>query len=169
MITIDPIRRPSKRNVTIDDINELNEKIKDITIGGIPDKSITTDKIIDGAVTEAKLSQAVKDTINNKADMSALDNFATKEEIKQMTETTVSIAPNILHVWGEVTELNITLAEGEEGVVNEYMVQFTSGATATTLTLPDNIVWMSAPSIQANKTYQLSIINNLGIIGEFSV
>ena len=85
-----------------------------------------------------------------------------------MTETTASITPNILHVWGEIAELNLTLSEGEEGVVNEYMVQFTSGATATTLTLPDSIVWMSAPSIQANKTYQLSIINNLGVIGEFS-
>ena len=213
MITIDPIRRPSKRNVTIEDINELNEKIKDITIRGIPDKSITTDKVVDGAVTTAKLSQAVKDSINSKADKSALENyattealaqkadasalndkadksalanyatkksldnyatneslvnFATKEELKQMTETTASIAPNILHVWGEVASLDITLADGEEGVVNEYIVQFTSGETATTLTLPDSIVWMSAPSIQANKTYQLSIINNLGIIGEFS-
>lgn len=168
MITIDPIRRPSKRNVTIEDINELNEKIKDITIGGIPDKSITTDKVVDGAVTEAKLSQAIKDTINNKADMSVLNNFATKEKVKQMTETTASITPNILHVWGEVPELNITLADGEDDTVNEYMIQFTSGATATTLELPDNIQWMAAPIIQANKTYQLSIVNNLGIIGEWS-
>lgn len=81
MITIDPIRRPSKRNVTIEDINELNEKIKDITIREIPDKSINTDKIIDEAVTEAKLSQAVKNTINNKADMPALNNYATKESL----------------------------------------------------------------------------------------
>lgn len=93
--------------------------------------------------------------------------LATKEEVKQMTETTASIAPNILHIWGEVASLNITLADGEEGVVNEYMVQFTSGATATTLTIPETIQWMSALSIKANKTYQLSIINNLGVIGEF--
>ena len=85
----------------------------------------------------------------------------------QQTETTVEIQPNILHVWGEVAELNITLADGEDGTINEYMVQFTSGSTATILTLPDSIVWMTAPSIQANKTYQLSIINNLGVIGEF--
>ena len=86
-----------------------------------------------------------------------------------MTETTASITPNILHVWGEIAELNLTLSEGEDGVVNEYMVQFTSGATATTLELPDNIQWMATPIIQANKTYQLSIVNNLGIIGEFGV
>lgn len=162
--------------------------------GDIPAAAITTSKIADGAVTMVKLSQTVKDSIKNKADKSALDNyatkdslanyattkqlanyatneslagFATKEKVQNMTETTASIAPNILHVWGEVEELNITLAEGEEGVVNEYMVQFTSGATATTLTLPDSIVWMSSPNIKANKTYHLSIINNLGVIGEF--
>lgn len=130
------------------------------------------------ATTEALAQKADASALNDKADKSALEKFATKEslanfamkeEVKQMTETTASIAPNILHVWGEVAELKLNLADGEEGVVNEYMVQFTSGATATTLTLPDSIVWMSAPNIQANKTYQLSIINNLGIIGEFSV
>lgn len=67
--------------------------------GDIPDDAITTIKIADGAVTMEKLSQAVKDSINDKADKSELENFATKEEIKQMTETTASIAPNILHVW----------------------------------------------------------------------
>ena len=48
------------------------------------------------------------------------------------------------------------------------MVQFTSGATATQLVLPDTIEWMSEPTINANATYQLSIINNLAIIGEWS-
>lgn len=163
---------------TKEDVNALNEKIDNLDTGGggnsgsgvsgdIPTGAITTSKIANGAVTTEKLSQAVKDSISNKADKSALENYATKEEVKQMTETTAVIAPNILHVWGEVAELNITLANGEDGVVNEYMVQFASGATATTLTLPDSIVWMSAPNIQANKVYQVSIINNLGVIGEF--
>lgn len=84
------------------------------------------------------------------------------------TENTVEITPNVLNVWGEVAELDITLAAGKEGVANEYMFQFTSGAVATTLILPYTIEWVSAPNIQANKTYQVSIINNLGVIGEFS-
>ena len=93
---------------------------------------------------------------------------AIEQPIIQQTETTVEIAPNVLNLWGEVAELNITLAEGKAGVINEYMFQFTSGATATTLVLPADIKWVSAPNIQANKTYQVSIINNLGVIGEFS-
>lgn len=94
-------------------------------------------------------------------------NKAINVSIVEQTNSVVTILPNVLNVWGEVASLDITLADGEEAVVNEYMVQFTSGATATTLTLPDSIVWMSSPNIQANKTYQLSIINNLGVIGEF--
>lgn len=88
--------------------------------------------------------------------------------VVNQTTTTATIAPNVLNVWGEVSSLDITLAEGNDNVVNEYMFQFTSGATATTLVLPADIKWLSAPNIQANKTYQVSIINNLGVIGEFS-
>ena len=93
---------------------------------------------------------------------------AIEQPIVQQTETTVEIAPNVLNLWGEVAELDITLAEADATKVNEYMFQFTSGETATTLTLPAEIKWVSAPNIQANKTYQVSIINNLGVIGEFS-
>lgn len=88
--------------------------------------------------------------------------------IIQQTETVVEISPNVLNIWGEVATLDITLGEPKVGVVNEYMFQFTSGATATTLVLPADINWVSAPNVQANKTYQVSIINNLGVIGEFS-
>lgn len=93
---------------------------------------------------------------------------AIEQPIVQQTEATVEIAPNVLNVWSEVAELDITLGEAKEGVINEYMFQFTSGATATTLVLPADIKWVSAPNIQANKTYQVSIINNLGVIGEFN-
>lgn len=85
------------------------------------------------------------------------------------TDSVATIQPNVLNVWGEVASLDITLAEPTDNtIVNEYMAQFVSGATATTLTLPNTIKWMAAPNIQPNKTYQLSIINNLGVIGEFS-
>ena len=89
-------------------------------------------------------------------------------EVILQTATTATIQPNVLNVWGEVASLDLTFAEGTEGKVNEYLVQFTSGATATSLVLPDSIQWMAGPNVQANKTYQLSVVNNLGIIGEWS-
>lgn len=110
--------------------------------------------------TDAALSANQGKVLNEKK--------AEKIVVVEQSENTATIAPNVLNVWGEVATLYITLGEFKEGVVNEYMFQFTSGATATTLVLPADIKWVSAPNIQANKTYQVSIINNLGVIGEFS-
>ncbi len=57
------------------------------------------------------------------------------------------------------------LQGGVEGIVNEFLFQFTSGETPTTLILPDTIKWVNdAPEIEANMTYQCSIINNIGVI-----
>ena len=87
---------------------------------------------------------------------------------KQQTGTTANIQPNVLNVWGEVSELDISLIPPTNpSIVNEYMIQFTSGDVATMLALPDNIKWMATPVIQANRTYQISIVNNLAVMGEF--
>ena len=80
-------------------------------------------------------------------------------------DTTFAITPNVLHVWGEVAALNLTLAAETSGVVNEYMAQFTSGTTATVLTLPDTVTYIGESTIEADKTYQVSIINNLAVLG----
>lgn len=47
------------------------------------------------------------------------------------------------------------------------MAEFVSGSTATTLSVPDNIKWESDVTIEAGKTYQISILNNCGVIGGF--
>lgn len=75
-----------------------------------------------------------------------------------------SLLPNVLYVWDEVESLELSFGEGTEGAANEYLFQFTSGSTPTTLTLPDTIQWVEQPNIEANKTYQVSVVNNIGLI-----
>ena len=85
-------------------------------------------------------------------------------------ETTIdALTPNVLHKWGTMTSLTISAlaTPSDETVVNEYMIEFTSGSTATVLSLPSSIVWTETPNIEANATYQISVINNLGIIVKF--
>ena len=77
------------------------------------------------------------------------------------SDTTFTLTPNVLHVWGEVTSLNLSLGTGENGKVSEYMFQFYSGNTPTTLTLPNSVIWVQPLTTQAGKTYQVSIVNNL--------
>ena len=70
------------------------------------------------------------------------------------SDTTFALTPNVLHIWDEISELSLTLADPTDTTVaNEYLFQFISGATATTLTLPDTIKWLETPSIESDKIY----------------
>lgn len=80
---------------------------------------------------------------------------------KDSTDTEVSIEPNKLYIFPEMTELSITFIEPTDtSIVNEYHCIFTSGATATTLTIPDTINVPSGFSVEANKVYELSVLEN---------
>ena len=81
-----------------------------------------------------------------------------------MTDATAELAPNTFYQWGEISALTITLGAETDGVMNEYCFEFVSGNTATTLTVPDTIRWAQEPSIEAGKTYQVSILNKIGVI-----
>lgn len=88
--------------------------------------------------------------------------------IVNQTSSSTSISPGCLNVWGEVSSLDIILATPTDNtIMNEYMIQFISGNPATTLILPATIKWVEEPNIDTNATYQISIVNNLGIIAKF--
>lgn len=83
--------------------------------------------------------------------------------------TDYTIRPNRKYLFGTKSSLSITLAEPiDNTIVNCYHFEFTSGSTATTLSLPASVKWTIEPSIRSNKTYQISIENNLGVIQEWT-
>lgn len=86
-------------------------------------------------------------------------------QVVESTSSTQEIQSNKFYKFGEVSSLNITLAAiTDTSVLNEYMFEFTSGSTATTLTLPNTIKWLETPSVEANKIYQCSIVDNVGVL-----
>lgn len=86
-------------------------------------------------------------------------------QVVESTSSTQEIQPNKFYKFGEVSSLNITLAAiTDTSVLNEYMFEFTSGSTATTLTLPNTIKWLETPTIESNKIYQCSIVDNIGVL-----
>lgn len=126
----------------------------------------------------------VKNVVNNNADeLTSLSNqvqqnnnavtqlgnavSGLREEAKivviQQTETSVTIHPNKLNVWGSVAALTIVFAAGTQGVANEYMMEFTASADNFTLTLPNGVRWVEEPTWEAGHTYQVSILNNLAV------
>ncbi|MBQ2855504.1 MAG: hypothetical protein IJE78_00475 [Bacteroidaceae bacterium] len=86
------------------------------------------------------------------------------------SDTTFTLTPNTFHVWDEVATLDLSFGAETSGVANEYLFQFTSGATATTLTLPSDIKWANdtAPTIAENMIYQISVLKGLASVLEFS-
>ena len=77
-----------------------------------------------------------------------------------------ALSPNVFYDFtGTLTSLTITLSSTINGRECEYKGQFLSGSTAPTVTFPNGITWVDEfPTIEANKTYQFSILNNIGII-----
>lgn len=98
--------------------------------------------------------------VANKADKIAEVNHGT-------SDTTFALTPNVFHMWGTVSSLSLTLATPTDAtIVNEYMFQFDSGSTATTLSLPATIDWAESCgtlTVEANKTYQVSIVDDIGV------
>lgn len=92
--------------------------------------------------------------VANKADKIAEVNHGT-------SDTTFTLTPNVMHIWGTVASLNLSLPTDSNSTLDEYLFTFTSGSTPTTLTLPASIKWIQDPEFEENKTYQISIVNGL--------
>ena len=80
------------------------------------------------------------------------------------TEATVSIDPNKYYKIFNVKKLRVNFNSGTSGLLNNYMFEVTFNG-GSTLILPDSIKWANgvAPSCEVGCTYQISVINNLGV------
>lgn len=82
--------------------------------------------------------------------------------------TTYELQPNVQVVWGEVAELNLTLAPEKPNAINIYPFWFTSGATPTKVTLPATII-LDGFVTKPNKKYCCQIEQNVMFWKEFEV
>lgn len=155
-------------------INQLNIIIMNWTVFCTQVIKLLT-KIAEGGGTGGGVSpaefNALKQQVNGIAsDVSTVEtkviNLEAKTNFKLINETatTKTISPNIYYKWGEVAELNITLGDAaNDDIVNEYMIEFISGATPTNLVLPADLKYEEPLVVEANKIYQIDIINNIVI------
>lgn len=80
---------------------------------------------------------------------------------KLSTDTTVTLEPNKLYIFPEMASLTYTLAEpADASVANEYHFVFKSGSTATELVHPSTVN-IGSFSVDANKVYEVSILEGL--------
>lgn len=80
---------------------------------------------------------------------------------KTSADTTPTLDPNKLYVFPEMASLAPVLASpSDNSIANEYHFLFTSGATATTLTLPGTVIQPDGFTVEANMIYEVSILEN---------
>ena len=79
------------------------------------------------------------------------------------TQSTIEIKPNTYYKFGNVDSLNITFTSSDSSYIQEYCFEFIANES-TTLNLPDTVKWIKNPQIESGKTYQVSILNNIGVI-----
>lgn len=149
---------------------EVDGLLEDVAYLGDDDGQATTldfDPQADTVWNKAQtLSSAQKQQARENIGAAGINDIAGMQVVNHGTsDTTFALTPNKFHVWGEVASLTLTFATGEVGYIQEYIFQFTSGSTATTLNLPSSVKWITSNTVEANKTYQVSILNSLAVMG----
>ena len=86
----------------------------------------------------------------------------------QNTDTTVTLEPNKLYIFPEMSSLTVTLGTAtDSSIVNEWHWFFDSGETACVFSLQNqdgSQVYTDAYSIDANMRYEVSVLHNVAYI-----
>ena len=93
-----------------------------------------------------------------KADKTTEVTVATDGAVTQALE-----AGKIYHFTGDLTALTITLTAPASGDLAHYHFDFSTGSTAPTVTIPSAVTMPSDFSVDANKVYEIDILNGRGV------
>lgn len=161
-------KQATKPEYTADEVGALpaNTEIPSKTSDLTNDSGFVTSSDVHNIPSGGAAGQVLSKKTNTNYDLEWKDiegSGSIPRQEMQSTDTTVILQPNILYVFPEMASLTVTLAEPDNSnVANEYHFFFTSGATATTLTLND--VLSDAYSIEANMKYEVSILEGVAYI-----
>lgn len=119
--------------------------------------NLNAEAILDGSISQSKLDVNLNKLLTI--------------QVESVTSTSKSIEPNKYYKWtSAMSSLTITLAiPTNTSILNNYMFEFTTSSSGCTLNVPSTVKWANgeAPTIEASKTYQVSIINNLAVVSNF--
>ena len=94
--------------------------------------------------------------------ISGQDGFSPTPRVQMtLSDTTPSLEANKFYVFPEMATLTPTfVTPTDNSIINEYHFIFTSGATATTLTLPASVLQPDGFTVEVNHVYEVSILEN---------
>jgi hypothetical protein len=152
-----------KKIVTFDNIQHYHDKLSNV-VGGKQDSLVSGSNI--KTINGESIVGSGNITIPGG---SSSGNRAYVEVNHGTSDTTFTLTSNTFHIWDEVSLLTLTIGSGTSGIANEYLFQFTSGSEPTTLILSDSIKFNSDFTVEANKIYQISILNGLGTVMSWDI
>lgn len=146
---------------------KLREKVDKTTYesdkAGFATKTELANKLDTSTYNSDKSGFATKTELNNKKNITIVQEVADAS-----SSASFNLDPNTLKKMGEVgtiTVLGFTTTGLQSNELAEYAFEFKSGDTPTVLTMPESVKWIGDHTIEANKTYQVSIVNNLAVMG----
>ena len=126
-----------------------------------------------GIVDIGNVATSVKvDGVSKTPSNGVVDAGYVNKQLITSTSSTMTLSPNIYYrnTSTSLSTLTITLGSITNSyIINEYFVEFTTRSSGTTISLPSTIKWANgeAPTFEASTTYQISIVNNLGVVTKF--
>ena len=120
-----------------------------------------------GTVTSVKV-----DNISKSQSSGVVDLGYVNKKLTTSTSSSMILSPNIYYrnTSTSLSTLTITLGSvSNSNIINEYFIEFTTRSAGTTVSLPSTIKWANGetPTFEASTTYQISIVNNLGVVTKF--
>lgn len=97
-------------------------------------------------------------------------------EVIELTEQTIATSgavsqqldiKTLYHFTGSLTSLTITLTTTTD--IAEYHFDFNSGSTAPTLNMPLTVIMPDSFQVEANKHYEVDVLNNYGTVKSWSI
>lgn len=120
-----------------------------------------------GTVTSVKIDNFIKIQSGGVVDLGYVN-----KKLTTSASSSMSLSPNVYYrnTSTSLSTLTITLGSvSNSNIINEYFVEFTTRSAGTTVSLPSSIKWANGetPTFEASTTYQISIVNNLGVVTKF--
>lgn len=149
--------------------NTQEKLVSSFNIKTINNKSIlgSGNLTIEDSVSSIQIDGTVYSPENKTIDLGYIS-----KNLLTTTSSSMLLLPNTYHrnTNTSLTTLTITLGEVDNpNIINEYFVEFNTSNNGTTISLPSSIKWQNGeyPTFENNTTYQISIVNNLGICTKF--
>lgn len=129
-------------------------------------------EIPNAVIVDAELNESSSNAIQNSAVAKGLNKKANLTDLginkysKSETDATVTLENGSWTVFPTMTSLNVSMGDVDENKAFICGFQFTSGDTATSLTLNNCTLTSNSDSVETNKTYEVNILDGSAIVRE---